>query len=137
VSSVSPVDVEPVVSSVSATLTSEVVIRSTEILARQNAEHFRQEAARVQHIQAVQRQQRLPGVAPARGTAAGSRFCCTPAYRLLWIFAGADKTGISLRTAGSRGCRVQNFRAEGRHFRRLFKGNFINTFAAEPRGSVV
>lgn len=54
VSNVSPVEVEPVVSRVNATLTSEVVMRSTEILCRARMPKTSAKTTGMQHIQAMQ-----------------------------------------------------------------------------------
>ncbi len=91
VSNVSPVEVEPVVSRVNATLTSDVVIKSTEILCRARMPKIR-ETARMQHIQAVQSEQSL--IATKRQRAEQRRIFSFIAHQrttCAWVFAGADK----------------------------------------------
>ena len=109
VSRLPPTEVAPVVSMVSAMLTSEVVIRSTEMLWRARMLNTSAETACVQHVQAVQRQQRL--LAAQRQRAEQRRIFGGVAHQRAAgrrILARADKTGMSLRTAGNRvaGCRT-------------------------------
>lgn len=69
---------------------------------REDAENFREETARMQHIQAVQSEQSL--IATKRQRAEQRRIFSFIAHQrttCAWVFAGADKDRISLRTAGS------------------------------------
>ncbi|CCK10395.1 hypothetical protein BN126_539 [Cronobacter sakazakii 680] len=98
-------------------------------MARQDAEHFREETARVQHVQAVERQQRLLAAQRQRaeqrrvgGFVAHQRAAC---FR---VFAGADKHRNIAAHGRQQRRRVQHFRAECRHLGSFFKGDFINAF---------
>lgn len=84
VSRVSPAEVEPVVSMVRATLTSEVVIKSTEMLWRARIPNTSARKPRSAAYSGCVASAASGGdAAPARGTAAGSRWFYTPAYRPL------------------------------------------------------
>jgi hypothetical protein len=48
--------------------------------------------------------------------------------RQLWLFAGADEDRNIATHGGKQSGRMQDFRAKGRHFRRFFKSDNVNTF---------
>ena len=98
-------------------------------MARQNAEYLGEEAAGVQHIQAVQRQQRLAATqrqrAEQRRVLGGFTHQRTARFRL---FTRADKHRNIAAHGRQQGRRVQHFGAKGGHFRCLFKGDDVDAF---------
>ncbi len=98
-------------------------------MARQNAKHVGQEAAGVQHAQAVQGQQGLLATqrqgTEQRRVFGGIAHHGAARFR---IFTGANKNRNIAAHGRHQRRRMQYFRTKGRHLSGFFKGDHINTF---------